>query len=59
MCASGIYSRLWKRWAPRPAHADQATEAIMTSDTRPKQVAVEFKNKTQLNQVLTSNITYC
>ena len=26
-----------------PAHADQATEAIMTSDTRPKQVAVEFK----------------
>ena len=24
-------------------HADQATEAIMTSDTRPKQVAVEFK----------------
>jgi glutamate N-acetyltransferase/amino-acid N-acetyltransferase len=26
-----------------PAHADQAMEAIMTSDTRPKQVAVEFK----------------
>ena len=26
-----------------PGHADQATEAIMTSDTRPKQVAVEFK----------------
>jgi glutamate N-acetyltransferase/amino-acid N-acetyltransferase len=25
------------------AHADQATEAIMTSDTKPKQVAVEFK----------------
>lgn len=25
-----------------PAHADQAAEAIMTSDTRPKQVAVEF-----------------
>jgi glutamate N-acetyltransferase / amino-acid N-acetyltransferase len=25
-----------------PAHADQAEEAIMTSDTRPKQVAVEF-----------------
>jgi glutamate N-acetyltransferase / amino-acid N-acetyltransferase len=25
------------------AHADQAVEAIMTSDTRPKQVAVEFK----------------
>src|SRR5215475_14516350 len=24
-------------------HADQATEAIMTSDTRPKQIAVEFK----------------
>ena len=26
-----------------PEHADQAAEAIMTSDTRPKQVAVEFK----------------
>jgi glutamate N-acetyltransferase/amino-acid N-acetyltransferase len=26
-----------------PGHADHATEAIMTSDTRPKQVAVEFK----------------
>jgi glutamate N-acetyltransferase/amino-acid N-acetyltransferase len=26
-----------------PGHADQATEAIMTSDTRPKQVAIEFK----------------
>ena len=26
-----------------PEHADQATEAIMTSDTKPKQVAVEFK----------------
>ncbi len=26
-----------------PAHADQAAEAIMTSDTRSKQVAVEFK----------------
>ncbi len=26
-----------------PAHAGQAMEAIMTSDTRPKQVAVEFK----------------
>ena len=25
------------------AHADQAVEAIMTSDTKPKQVAVEFK----------------
>jgi glutamate N-acetyltransferase / amino-acid N-acetyltransferase len=25
------------------AHADQAMEAIMTSDTRPKQIAVEFK----------------
>ena len=25
------------------AHADQAVEAIMTSDTRPKQIAVEFK----------------
>ena len=25
------------------AHADQATEAIMTSDTQPKKVAVEFK----------------
>jgi glutamate N-acetyltransferase / amino-acid N-acetyltransferase len=24
-------------------HADQATEAIMTSDTRPKQIAIEFK----------------
>jgi glutamate N-acetyltransferase/amino-acid N-acetyltransferase len=26
-----------------PGHADQAMEAIMTSDTRPKQLAVEFK----------------
>ena len=26
-----------------PAHAEQAAEAIMTSDTRPKQIAVEFK----------------
>jgi glutamate N-acetyltransferase / amino-acid N-acetyltransferase len=26
-----------------PAHADRATEAIMTSDTKPKQVAFEFK----------------
>ena len=26
-----------------PAHADHATEAIMTSDTKPKQVAVQFK----------------
>src|SRR5208283_5466809 len=26
-----------------PAQADRATEAIMTSDTKPKQVAVEFK----------------
>jgi glutamate N-acetyltransferase/amino-acid N-acetyltransferase len=26
-----------------PRHADHAVEAIMTSDTRPKQVAVEFK----------------
>ena len=25
------------------AHADEAAEAIMTSDTRPKQVAIEFK----------------
>jgi len=25
------------------AHADQATEAIMTSDTQPKQIAVEFR----------------
>lgn len=25
------------------AHADEATEAIMTSDTKPKQVAVEFR----------------
>ena len=25
------------------AHADRATEAIMTSDTKPKQLAVEFK----------------
>ncbi len=26
-----------------PAQADEAVEAIMTSDTRPKQIAVEFK----------------
>ena len=26
-----------------PEHADHATEAIMTSDTKPKQIAVEFK----------------
>ena len=26
-----------------PAQADEASEAIMTSDTRPKQIAVEFK----------------
>jgi glutamate N-acetyltransferase/amino-acid N-acetyltransferase len=26
-----------------PEHADRATEAIMTSDTKPKQIAVEFK----------------
>jgi glutamate N-acetyltransferase/amino-acid N-acetyltransferase len=26
-----------------PAHATEAAEAIMTSDTRPKQIAVEFK----------------
>ena len=26
-----------------PDHAEQAAEAIMTSDTRPKQIAVEFK----------------
>ena len=26
-----------------PEHADRAMEAIMTSDTRPKQIAVEFK----------------
>ncbi len=26
-----------------PAQADEACEAIMTSDTRPKQIAVEFK----------------
>jgi glutamate N-acetyltransferase/amino-acid N-acetyltransferase len=26
-----------------PAHAGQAVEAIMTSDTRPKQIAIEFK----------------
>jgi glutamate N-acetyltransferase/amino-acid N-acetyltransferase len=26
-----------------PAQADEATEAIMTSDTRPKQIAVEFR----------------
>ena len=26
-----------------PAHADRAEEAIMTSDTRPKQIAVEFQ----------------
>jgi glutamate N-acetyltransferase / amino-acid N-acetyltransferase len=28
---------------PTAAHAAQAVEAIMTSDTRPKQIAVEFK----------------
>ena len=28
---------------PTAAHADRATEAIMTSDTKPKQIAVEFK----------------
>jgi len=28
---------------PTAAHADRATEAIMTSDTKPKQVAVEFR----------------
>ena len=27
----------------KPGHADRAMEAIMTSDTRPKQAAVEFK----------------
>jgi glutamate N-acetyltransferase/amino-acid N-acetyltransferase len=26
-----------------PAHADHAAEAIMTSDTKPKQIAIEFK----------------
>jgi len=26
----------------RPAHADQAAEAILTSDTKPKQIAIEF-----------------
>ena len=26
-----------------PAHADHAVEAIMTSDSRPKQIAIEFK----------------
>ena len=26
-----------------PAHADRAAEAIMTSDSRPKQIAIEFK----------------
>ena len=28
---------------PSAVHAEQAAEAIMTSDTRPKQIAVEFK----------------
>ena len=28
---------------PTPKHADQAVEAIMTSDSRPKQIAIEFK----------------
>ncbi|MEI7730768.1 MAG: bifunctional glutamate N-acetyltransferase/amino-acid acetyltransferase ArgJ [Verrucomicrobiota bacterium] len=28
---------------PQPEHADEAAEAIMTSDTKPKQIAVEFK----------------
>ena len=28
---------------PTAVHADRATEAIMTSDTKPKQIAVEFK----------------
>jgi len=27
----------------KPARAAQAAEAIMTSDTRPKQIAVEFR----------------
>jgi glutamate N-acetyltransferase/amino-acid N-acetyltransferase len=31
------------RLGSTPAHADHAAEAIMTSDTRPKQVAVRFK----------------
>ena len=31
------------RLGSSPEHADNATEAIMTSDTKPKQVAVEFK----------------
>ena len=32
-----------KRLGNSSKHADQAIEAIMTSDTRPKQIAVEFK----------------
>ncbi|HUA37197.1 MAG TPA: bifunctional glutamate N-acetyltransferase/amino-acid acetyltransferase ArgJ [Candidatus Sulfopaludibacter sp.] len=32
-----------KRLGDSKVHADQAAEAIMTSDTRPKQIAVEFK----------------
>ena len=30
-------------WVTLPTHAAHAAEAIMTSDTRPKQIAVEFK----------------
>jgi len=30
-------------WARPSSHAAQAAEAIMTSDTRPKQIAIEFK----------------
>jgi glutamate N-acetyltransferase/amino-acid N-acetyltransferase len=32
-----------RRLGNDPAHAAEAVEAIMTSDTRPKQIAVEFK----------------
>jgi len=31
------------RLGAKPEHADTAAEAIMTSDTRPKQIAIEFK----------------
>jgi len=33
------------------AHADRATEAIMTSDSRPKQIAVEFKLGKQMVRI--------
>ena len=39
---SGILHAL-QRLGPAAAHATEAAEAIMTSDTKPKQVAVEFE----------------